>query len=244
MGEYITSGTVFPNYYQFPEFLLWEPISQTAKLTYMILYDRARLSQKNDWNVEGKIYTVYPIADLAETLGKSESTIKAILNELDEAGLLIRKSGGFAKANKLYVLIPRFSLFSDKVRKSDLVECKNKTCGSRISRPTGGSLSTPSKVIETNNINQNKEVIQPTAFGKYKNIFLADKEYQQLKADYPYRIDDLIEEMSSYMAATGKEYQNYEAALRSWAEREKKEKKSAGPKPGFPDYSFEPGESF
>lgn len=71
MNDYIRPGTQFPKYFQFPEFLLRAPISQTAKLAYMVLYDRARLSMKNDWVADGKIYTVYPIADLAETLGKS-----------------------------------------------------------------------------------------------------------------------------------------------------------------------------
>lgn len=89
MSDYIRLGTQFPKYYQFPEFLLRAPISQTAKLAYMVLYDRARLSLKNEWVADGKIYTVFPIAELAETLGKSQSTVKSVLNELDEAGLLI-----------------------------------------------------------------------------------------------------------------------------------------------------------
>ena len=52
---------MFPKYYQFPTFLIQLTISQTAKLIYMVLYDRARLSQKNDWiDEEGYVYTVYP----------------------------------------------------------------------------------------------------------------------------------------------------------------------------------------
>lgn len=34
-------------------------------------------------------------------------------------------------------------------------------------------------------------------------------------------MDALIEAMSSYLAATGKKYRNYDAALRSWAARDK-----------------------
>lgn len=49
MSDYIRPGTQFPKYYQFPEFLIRAPISQAAKLAYMVLYDRARLSLKNDW---------------------------------------------------------------------------------------------------------------------------------------------------------------------------------------------------
>ena len=243
MSDYIRPGTKFPNYYQFPDFLLRAPISQTAKLAYMVLYDRARLSQKNDWIVEGKIYTVYSIADLAETLGKSESTIKSVLNELADNGLLIRRSGGFAKANILYVLIPGKGQFSDEVMKLHTKGLKKATNDSQVSPPATASFSATNKVIETNNNSQNKRVIRPAAYGKYKNIFLSNQEYEQLKADYPYRIDDLIEEMSSYMAATGKGYQNHEAALRSWAGREKSSNKTSNSREGFFDYSCEKWES-
>ena len=68
MSDYIKPGTQFPKYYQFPEFLLRAPISQTAKLAYMVLYERARLSLKNDWVADGKIYTVFPIAELRKHL--------------------------------------------------------------------------------------------------------------------------------------------------------------------------------
>ena len=40
---YLKEESVFPPYLQFPEFLMNLPISQTAKITYMVLYDRARL---------------------------------------------------------------------------------------------------------------------------------------------------------------------------------------------------------
>jgi len=244
MSDYIRPGTQFPTYLQFPEFLLRAPISQTAKLAYAVLYDRARLSLKNDWIANGKIYTVYPIADLAETLDKSQSTIKSVLNELDEAGLLIRKSGGFSKANILYVLVPSIGQFSDEMPIMHSKGGKKKLCDSEFSAPTEGGIPAPNKVIETNNRNQDKRVIQRSQFGKYKNIYLSAEEYAQLKADFPGRADELIEEMSAYLAANGKKYQNYEAALRSWAKREKSTGNTAGSKPGFPDYSCEEEESF
>lgn len=240
MNDYIRPGTQFPKYFQFPEFLLRAPISQTAKLAYMVLYDRARLSMKNDWVTDGKIYTVYPIADLAETLGKSESTIKSVLNELDNIGLLIRKSGGFSKANILYVLVPSIGQFSDEVSKLHIKERKKKPYKGKLSEPTEDDFPAPNKVMETNNKNQRMGVIQRAAFGRYKNIFLSQEEYEQLCQDYPGRMERMIEEMSSYLAANGKAYQNCEAALRSWAAKDNK----ANPMSGFQDYTCEEGESF
>ena len=66
-------------------------ISQTAKLLYSLLLDRSTLSQKNKWqDDEGRIYIIYPIAEIAEILDGS-TTIKGALNELDMAGLLERE---------------------------------------------------------------------------------------------------------------------------------------------------------
>ncbi|MBQ3365215.1 MAG: replication initiator protein A, partial [Acidaminococcaceae bacterium] len=49
--------------------------------------------------------------------------------------------------------------------------------------------------------------------GRYGNIFLSQTEYDELQAEYPDRLERFIEEMSRYLAANGKSYQNY--AVRS-----------------------------
>lgn len=208
----------------------------------MVLYDRARLSLKNDWIAYGNIYTVFPIAELAKTLGKSQSTVKSVLNELDEAGLLIRKSRGFSKANILYVLIHSIGQFPDEVQLLHSRGRKKSPHEDDVSELTRDRISAPNKVIETNNGSKNNGVIQRTGYGRYKNIYLSQGEYDQLCMDYPVRMDGLIEEMSAYCASNGKAYQNCEAALRSWDEKDAKQSKPA--KSGFEDYSCKEGESF
>ena len=79
----------------------------------------------------------------------------------------------------------------------------------------------------------------PTAYGRYENIFLSKDEYDELQAEYPDRLERLIEEMSEFIAATGNDYVCHAAALRRWLNREKKE----NPKKGIPDYSYKEGES-
>ena len=79
----------------------------------------------------------------------------------------------------------------------------------------------------------------PAPYGRYQNIFLSQTEYDELQAEYPDRLERFIEEMSRYLAASGKSYQNYAAALRIWAGNDKKE----APKKGIPDYSCKEGES-
>ena len=87
--EYLYPDTAFLKYYQFPEFLLSVPVSQTARILYMVLYDRARISQKNNWVDEyGRVYLFYPIAKLAARTGRKDTAVKRGLNELLKAGLL------------------------------------------------------------------------------------------------------------------------------------------------------------
>ena len=94
-------------YYQFPKFLLEMNLSQNARVIYMLLYDRGRLSRKNQWTDEdGFVYSVLPIAELSRRFGKCQSSVKSALKELDDAGLLIRRAWGVSKPKRLYIRIP------------------------------------------------------------------------------------------------------------------------------------------
>ena len=56
MTDFLTADTNLPSYMMFPRFLLDMEINETAKMLYIILLDRARLSQKNEgWSdIHGK----------------------------------------------------------------------------------------------------------------------------------------------------------------------------------------------
>ena len=72
-------------YYQFPKFLLELPLSQNAKIIYMLLYDRTRISRKNNWaDEDGRVYAVFPIDELSQKTGKCKSSVKKALKELDD----------------------------------------------------------------------------------------------------------------------------------------------------------------
>ena len=87
IADYIMADTPLPLFLPYPRFLLKMEISQTAKLLYSLLLDRSTLSQKNKWQDDkGRIYIIYPIAEIAEILDKGSTTIKGALNELDMAG--------------------------------------------------------------------------------------------------------------------------------------------------------------
>ena len=246
IADYIMADTKLPAYLPYPRFLLKMEISQTAKLLYALLLDRSTLSQKNGWqDSEGRTYIVYPIAEIAEMLDKGCTTIKGALNELDAAGLLERRRAGFSCANRLYVKVPAPVVqFPDQLTdgKPTLIGAENRPTDSRkTDLMTVGKPSPNQTTINNLTENQTKGVSgePPAPYGRYQNIFLSQTEYDELQAEYPDRLERFIEEMSRYLAASGKSYQNYAAALRIWAGNDKK----GAPKKGIPDYSCKEGES-
>lgn len=103
----LTKDTHLPPYMAYPRFLLTMDISETAKLVYILLLDRARLSMKNDWvDDQGSVYQYYPIRELAEDCRKSEMTVKNALSDLQKHSLIRRQRQGGHSANKIYVRVP------------------------------------------------------------------------------------------------------------------------------------------
>ena len=248
IADYIRADTRLPAYLPYPRFLLKMEISQTAKLLYSLLLDRSTLSQKNKWlDDEGRIYIIYPIAEIAEILDKGSTTIKGALNELDTAGLLERERGGFSAPNRLYVKVPPVPQvqFSDQLMAGSppLIEPENRpTDGQKTDLMMVGKPSPNQTTINNLTESQTKGVSGgPSApYGRYGNIFLSQTEYDELQAEYPDRLERFIEEMSRYLAANGKSYQNYAAALRIWAGNDKKE----APKKGHTRLLMQGGREF
>lgn len=239
-----------PPFLPYPRFLLKMDISQTAKVLYALLLDRSTLSLKNGWqDSEGRTYIVYPITEIAEILDKGCTSVKGALNELDTAGLLERERRGFSMPNRLYVKVPPVPQvqFSDPMTAGmpTLISAENRPCDGQKTDPliAGKPTSNQLTINKTTKSKTKRESGEPRApYGEYQNIFLSETEYASLQAAYPDRLERLIEEMSGYVAASGKTYQNYAAALHRWAKKENADKKGALKK-GIPDYSFKEGES-
>ena len=58
-------------------------------------------------DANGILFIHFPIVELAAALARSTMTVKRPLNELEDAGLILRVRQGFGKPNKIYVLIPK-----------------------------------------------------------------------------------------------------------------------------------------
>ena len=111
MIEYLTSrDTRFP-FMKFPRFLLDAELNETCQILYVLLLDRARLSQKNRWvDEDDHVFIHYPIQSLAKDMHKSVTTIKDSLKILQEADLIDRRKQKAPMPTRIYVKIPAEAL--------------------------------------------------------------------------------------------------------------------------------------
>ena len=212
-------------------------LTQTAKLIYSVLLDRANLSKANGWTDEAeRIYLTFPISDLANTIDRSPMTVKNALGELESADLIERRRGGFSMPNHIYVKLPDrqdiVRLMDKKLSPSGKDSCL--TVGKKTVCMTDRKLSPNNSNHNNLKKNQTERVTDCRTFGRYENVLLTDPEYQELEAEIP-TLAKLIEELSSYMKSKGVGYADHAATLRRWAQREQKQR--------IPDYSCKESES-
>ena len=146
MTQFLKCDSYIPPYMAYPKFLLKLNISETAKIVYVLLLDRARLSMKNkDWQDEqGRVFVLYTIPDLAKDIGKGETTVKKALNQLVKQGLILKQSLGPGQPNKIYVKI----------------QAENSPTGKAEKHPTGGAFfdQKAGRKVPPNNNKSNKYV--------------------------------------------------------------------------------------
>ena len=82
-------------------------LSSDAKVLYGILLDRMSLSMKNGWiDEENKVYIIFTIEEIAQTMCCATQKATKILQELDDKkgiGLIEKKRLGLGRPNILYV---------------------------------------------------------------------------------------------------------------------------------------------
>lgn len=137
-------------------------LSHTAKLIYAVLLDRTNLSKVNGWiDEQGRVYIIYPVTSIAETLHKGVSVIKEGLSALDRAGLTERKRN-FSAPDTIYVKVPTEVLKADPqtAGKPTHTEPENRPTHSR---ETGSMTAGKPATNQTNNNQTNRNKQQPAA---------------------------------------------------------------------------------
>lgn len=104
--DFMTADTPLPPCMPFPKALAGLPVSSTAKVMYCKMLDAMFTRKLEDEN--GILFVYFPVRQLAAELSRCEMTVKRSLNELENAGLIMRvRQRGFAELNRIYILIPK-----------------------------------------------------------------------------------------------------------------------------------------
>jgi FtsZ-binding cell division protein ZapB len=214
MADYLTADTQLPPYLAFPRFLLELNISETAKLLYMVLLDRARLSRQNEgWTDEsGRVFLFFTVRELAAVLHRSDMTVKTALSTLSTHDLIFRQRQGAGSPNRIYVKVP-----AQTDRNLSVVGKENCPMdGKKAVSPEARKLS-PNKKENKNNEKMKQE--SKAAYGRYENVLLTNDEKFALQTDFP-DWQERIEKLSGYMKSSGKCYRDHAATIRLWAAKE------------------------
>lgn len=102
--EFIIDTSHLPRCMPLPRAVLRLPISSTAKVLYARLLDEIITNGVEDRN--GILFIRFPIVDLAAALARSPMTVKRILNELEQAGMILRVRQSIGEPNLIYILVP------------------------------------------------------------------------------------------------------------------------------------------
>ena len=202
-----------------PRFIVAGEYSVNAKLLYVLLLSRTQLSQRSGWADEnGSVYAIYPIRQMADDLNRSERTVKNALNELENAGLLLRVRQGWNRANRLFLQVP------DEVQLSSRPEGNICPMDVQDSSPCMGQKLPTSNTDTEYKEHSKTERVESTRrrYGEFQNVFLSDEECSQLEAAYPGKAAEYIERLSRYMASNDRHYANHYATIKKWLDEDSK----------------------
>ena len=147
---------------------------------------------------------------LAEFCGSKENTISISISKLKEIGYLKQISFDGRQ----------------RVLKSCLIENQRQTLKkSKAEYEKIKGLPYNNNIVDYTN----RESEKPTRkkYGEYNNVLLSEKEVEKLKTELPDTWQQYVEDLSSYMASTGKSYKNHLATIRNWARKDKQKKRPA-----------------
>lgn len=126
------------------------------------------------------------------------------------------------------------------MRKASVIGSKSNTSDSQDPDLSTDRYPATNKVINHSNPTDNYGVMDHKPRGRYGNIFLSDKELAELETKFAGNAERYVEELSEYVASTGRIYVNYAATIRRRAANDRK----GGEDRTFEDYECKKEDSF
>lgn len=215
------------SFYMLPKILLsddyFKSLSSDAKIFYACLLERTSYSYKNNWiDDEDRVYIIFTIEEIMETLSVSNKTASKISNELESIGLIEKKRQGLGMPNIIYV--KDFMSVFDIEKNQYITRSVDSTlqkCNNYTSRNVKSTSQEVKKVhgIDTNIINNNYNNIkrdEKKSYGQYQNVFLNEVEYQDLLKTLGDKFNEYVERLSTYMKANNRTYEDHKATIINW----------------------------
>ena len=238
------------SFFMLPKILLsdehFKSLSSDAKILYACLLERTGYSYKNNWiDDEDKVYIIFTIDEIMETLGVSNKTASKISSELESIGLIEKKRQGLGRPNIIYV--KDFMSVFDIEKNEYITRSVNSTlqkCNYYTSRNVKSTSQEVKKVhgidnniINNNYINNNFNNNEKKIYGQYQNVFLSENEYQDLLKTLGDKINEYIERLSTYMKSNNRTYEDHKATIINWYLNDNKYKNKSQAKSVSKDFT-------
>lgn len=154
-AQFIGKENINVQFMQAPSFLFsdesYRTLSHTAKLLYILLINRARLSQNNNWiDDDDNVFVFFTVEETCKVLNISSQTAVKTFAALESFGLIKRVRRGFGKPSVIKIT---------EVNSFNKYNSKNQNSQKSKNQKTNKSKNQNSKIIDFNN--QDYQKIEP-----------------------------------------------------------------------------------
>ena len=161
------------------------------------------------------------IRRLADRWGWSKDKVSKFLSVLEKDGMIEKT---IVKKRTLLTVV-NYDFYQSQQDDERTINGRSSDDERTVSGQSSDSERTQNKNVKNDknvkNVNNNKPVRHK--YGTYNNVLLSDDDFEKLKDEFP-DWERRIENLSEYMASTGKSYKNHLATIRTWARKEKPKK--------------------
>ena len=116
-----------------------------------------------------------------------------------------------------------------KLLATSSTEAEEKHLHKHLRKQNINSIDKKRKEEEKNENREEENIVDRQKYGEYKNVLLSDEEFVNLIKEFPSDYNDRIENLSSYMASSGRTYDNHYATIKFWDKKDKEKKTQTAP---------------